>query len=613
MLTTRAENPLRIARQLHRQGEVVAALELLRDCLRRGHLRDAQVDSVGRFLQRSFDGDGRDMLSVVILGQCTTAWTAHALRAEAWAHGVPATVEHGEYDSVIQQLDELRKNEKQPDALVLLPWHQRLLNGEPRGYEARLRDELAFWKQAWAMIPGGTRLVQIGYDVMHSGPDGYQVGSRASGTAQIVREMNRSLCSELPGNAYFVDLAAVAGELGRRQFYDARNYAWTRQPFSTVGVNALSRHIWAGIRAVTTGPKKVLVLDLDNTLWGGVVAELGPHEIQLGDSPDGEAFRNFQRHVKELASQGVLLAVCSKNNLDDALEPFSVNGDMLLSRHDFACFEASWDAKSVAIQRIADTLRLGLDSFVFFDDNPVEREEVLQQLPDVAVVDVPADPAEYVRTLSEGLWFESVGHTDADRQRGAQYRAELHRRAEQEASKSLSDYLESLQMRAVVTVFNDRDMQRVTQLLAKTNQFNLTTRRHTRQDVRRLLSIPGAIGLTLRMTDRFGDYGLVSLVIAVPDKTDPQSLLIDTWLMSCRAIGRSVEYAMLTALLQAAKNKGYRCLVGEYIPTRKNQPVAEFFPKAGFSPMSSTGEAKKFSWDLCSTPDFETFVQLESE
>ena len=274
----------------------------------------------------------------------------------------------------------------------------------------------------------------------------------------------------------------VSGEFGRASFYDQRRYYWTKQPFSEAGTLHLTGHLWAGVRALTTGPKKVLVLDLDNTLWGGVVGETGPLGIGLGDSPEGEAYLAFQKHVKDLTRRGIVLAVASKNNPADAREPFETNLDMALKLDDIAAFEACWEPKGATIQRIARTLNLGLDSFVFFDDNPAEREQVRQALPEVEVVDVPEDPAEYVRVLQAGLWFETVGLIDADwRPASEQYAVERKRRELQETSGSLDDYLRSLEMVAEVKAIDEADLQRVVQLPGKTNQFNLTTRRHTRQ------------------------------------------------------------------------------------------------------------------------------------
>ncbi len=612
-MTTTLAAPLQNDWQaLQHAGAHEAALRAVRDLLRRGSLPPHRVAAAGRYIggQLAAGTAGPVTTRARILGQCTTSFLVPVVTAEAWGRGVAARVTDGEYDNVVQ---ELMRGSADADTVVLLPWHQRLLADDARDATQRIEDELSFLRQAHELVRrSGTRLVQVGYDWWGPGPWGYHLGARQGGPAQLVRELNAKLRASLPADAYFVDLEQIAGMAGRARFYDPRNYHWTRQPFSDAGVVLLGRHLWAGIRAVTSGPKKVLVLDLDNTLWGGIVGEVGALNVQLGDSPDGAAYRAFQEYLRQLARRGVVLAVCSKNNPADAREPFEQHPDMVLRFADFAAFEASWDPKPTAIRRIAQTLRLGLDSFVFFDDSPAEREQVRQALPEVEVVEVPSDPAEYVRALEEGLWFETNLLTLDDQQRGTQYQAEQQRRAAQADAAGLPEFLTSLDMRATVRPIDEPDMQRVVQLLGKTNQFNLTTRRHTAEDVRRLLAQDGALGLTVRLTDRFGDYGLIALVLALPEDRAPcEALRIDTWLMSCRAIGRTVEEYVCNALVAQARRRGYRRLFGEYIPTAKNGLVADLYPRLGFVPAPQTSAGvQRFVLDLTAEREpATTYVQ----
>mgnify|MGYP000425904123 CR=1 FL=1 len=600
-MTTTLEAPIQNDWQaLQRAGAHTAALRAVRDLLRRGCLPPHRVAAAGRYIcaQLAAGTAGPVKTSVRILGQCTTSFLVPVVTAEAWGRGVAARVTDGEYDNVVQ---ELMRDSADADTVVLLPWHQRLLADDARDATQRIDDELSFLRQAHELVRrSGARLVQVGYDWLGPGAWGYHLGARQGGPVQVVRELNAKVRASLPAEAYFVDLEQIAGMAGRERFYDLRNYRWTRQPFSDAGLVLLARHLWAGIRAVTSGPKKVLVLDLDNTLWGGIVGEVGALNVQLGDSPDGEAYRTFQEHVRQLGRRGIVLAVCSKNNPADAREPFQKHPDMVLRLEDFAAFEATWDPKPSAIRRIAETLRLGLDSFVFFDDSPAEREQVRQALPEVEVVEVPADPADYVRALEEGLWFETVTLTTADQQRAAQYQAEQQRRLAQAEAAGLPEFLTSLDMRATVRQIDELDMQRVAQLLAKTNQFNLTTRRHTADEVRRLLAKERAIGLTLRLTDRFGDYGLIAVILALPHEEAPlDTLRIDTWLMSCRAIGRTVEECFFNVLVEQARARGYRKLIGEFIPSAKNGLVADLYQRLGFTPLPDGADGvRRFVLDL---------------
>jgi FkbH-like protein len=566
---------------LRKQGERDAMLARLHDALRRDALDPEELERAGRLLAKELREPAP---KVRVLGQCTTSWLTPMVAAVAWGRGVRLDVSEGEFDNIVQDLTA----HTSPGVVVLLPWSDRLL-ATARSADERIADELAFWSHAWRLATErGARIVQIGYDWQGAGPLGYHLGGASRGDLAIIREVDQRLREALPAGAYFVDLEAVSGHLGRARFYDPRQYHWTRQPFSMLGAAALARHVFAGIRALLSGPKKVLVLDLDNTLWGGVVGETGPLGIALGGSAEGEAFRAFQLHLEGLARRGVVLAVASKNNPADAREPFGVHPDMVLSLDDFAAFEASWEPKAVALRRIADTLGLGLDSFVFFDDNPAEREHIRQALPEVEVADVPEDPADFVRALEQGLWFESAGLTDEDRGRTAHYAVERKRVELKHAATSLDDYLTSLEMSAQVRELDDPDMQRVIQLIGKTNQFNLTTRRHSEAQVRAILAGAGNVALTVRLRDRFSDYGLVSVVFGVAQvEAELPTLEIDTWLMSCRVIGRTLESLVLRELIQRSVRMGYHRIVGEYLPTAKNTLVAGLYGELGFASLGS--------------------------
>jgi FkbH-like protein len=595
---------------LTKSGQHEEALEKLQDALGRNALDAEAIEKAGRLCDAAFAATATSRTRVAILAQCTSTWLSHALTATAWGRGHALHVVDGAYDNVIQ---ELMAASSKIDVVVLLPWHQRLLfSGFNRPSQERIDEACAFWQQAWGLVTGrlGSRILQVGYDWITPGPLGYGLGGRGDGDVAVIRAANDALRRALPAGAAFIDLEQISGVMGRERFYDPRRHYWTKQPFSEAGTVRLSEHIAASVSALITGPKKVLVLDLDNTLWGGVVGETGPLGIALGEGPDGEAFRHFQEHVKKLSDRGVVLAVCSKNNDADAREPFTQNPNMALSLDDFAQFEATWDPKATVIRRIAKTLQLGVDSFVFFDDNPAEREQVRQALPEVAVVEVPEDPAEFIRALDAALWFEATDLTGEDRARSEQYRADRKRRESEVAFESLDAYLGSLEMVADVRRVDEADLDRVVQLIGKTNQFNLTTRRHSFAKVRALIEDPGTVALTLRMIDRFGDYGLVSVIIGVPDSARPGALRIDTWLMSCRVINRTVEEFFFNTLIEECRAKGVGSLVGVYAATAKNGLVANLYPRLGFTPRGPA-EAGQQTYDLELTPTTaaKTFVR----
>jgi FkbH-like protein len=615
---------LQEARTLRRQGNPQAAADLLIDTLRRGEAELGRgeappeggtpwpmfVHEAGRFLSGLVDKElvAEPATRVRLLGQCTTAWLMHTLTAVTWGRRQPVQVSEGNYDQVYQDLLTLQPGEA--DVVVLIPWTQRLLGGDTRSAADRISDDVAFWRTCWERARAlGCKIVQVGYDATSPGPDGVALAGQPGGVVDRVREVNRALREALPTGASFLDLEQVAGDLGRRRFYDARRWFWTRQPFSEAGTLALAHALQASLRALLTGPKKVLVLDLDNTLWGGVVGETGPLGVQLGESPDGEAFRAFQSWCKALSQRGVVLAVASKNEVEDARGPFESNPAMALTLGDLAAFEANWGPKSESIRRIAEQLNLGLDSFVFVDDNPAEREQVRQALPEVEVVDLPADPAGYVAAVEAGGWFEAVALTSEDAARTRQYVEERQRRELQTSAANLNDYLDSLEMRGDVREVDEADLPRVVQLLGKTNQWNLTTRRHSHDVVHAMVNDPHALCLTLRMTDRFGDHGLVAVALAVPE--DEGTLRLDTWLMSCRVIARTAEQFFFRQIVERARSKGYARLVGEYLPTKKNRQVEPLFRDLGLTHDGALeGDGARYVADLTTLPLPDTFVRV---
>lgn len=602
-----SDRPIAQARAL-RGSQPAAAVATLTEAARRHQLDALELEAAGRMLQGLYDKHDslRPKLRVHLVGQCTTAWLMNVLAAVTAGRGQPAVITEGGFDQVVQDL--LALPEGSADVVVLLPWSARVLADE-RSPADRIADELGTWQQAWAIAKArGLKIVQVGYDVAGTGALGLALGA-SQGPRRLVRALNDALRDALPAGALFLDLDEVAALHGRAAFYDARRWAWTRQPFSEAGVAALAQATQAAVRALTTGPKKVLVLDCDNTLWGGVVGETGPLGVELGENADGMAFRTFQAWCKAASQRGVVLAVATKNEVDDARGPFVSNTNMILRYEDLAAFEANWGPKPESLKRIAAQLSLGLDSFVFVDDNPAERELMRQALPEVEVPELPADPAGYVAALEAGLYFEAVALTAEDAARSQQYQAERGRREAEASFTNLDDYLTSLRMTGELRTVDEADLPRVVQLLAKTNQFNLTTRRHGSSYVEGLIARPEATAITLRMADRFGDHGLVALALAEPDG---DALRIDTLLMSCRVIARTAEEYLFNAVLAHAQKHGFKRLIGDYLPTKKNAQVADLYPRFGFAAAGDVpgeAEGRRFVLDLEGAHPVRTFVQ----
>jgi FkbH-like protein len=377
------------------------------------------------------------------------------------------------------------------------------------------------------------------------------------------------------------DYHGLVTECGLARWSDPRLVALARIPVSAACQPLLAAHLARTIRGVLLPPAKCLVLDLDNTLWGGVIGDDGMAGIQLGDDYPGSAFKALQRAALGLRDRGVLLAVVSKNNLEVVEEAFRSHPEMLIRKEDLAAWRINWNPKSANLRQIATELNIGADALVLFDDNPVERAEVRAGAPEVRVIEVPADPLGYVEALLASAHFDQTGLSEEDRQRGALYRQDKLRQELEATAQSPEEFLRDLQMVAEVGRADDRTLGRIAQLVGKTNQFNLTTRRHSAAELEAMSRDPAAVVAWLRLTDRFSDQGLVGVGVV---KLEGEHARIDTFLMSCRVMNRQVERALAAYLADAARALGARTILGEFIPTAKNQVVAGFYDELGFRP-----------------------------
>jgi len=432
-------------------------------------------------------------------------------------------------------------------------------------------------------------------------------GSRARFLARLneaLREM---------ADADGVDLLAVeeyAARSGIERWHDPALWHRSKQEIAPPAAPLYGDLVGRWLAAKQGRSFKCLVMDLDNTMWGGVIGDDGMEGIALGQgSALGEAYVSFQDYARELTRRGVILAVCSKNDEANAVEPFEKHPEMVLRRPDIASFVANWSDKAGNIRAIAEELNIGLDALVFIDDNPFERTLVRQELPMVAVPEVSDDPTYYPRAIADAGYFEGLSVTDEDRERTAQYQGNKARDALKASTTDLPSYLRGLEMQLVWKRFDRIGLQRIVQLINKSNQFNLTTKRYTDEDVLAVMADPSAFGLQLRLLDRFGDNGVIAIIVG--RLRENQDLYIDTWLMSCRVLGRQVEPTTLNLIAQEAQKLGARRLVGEYIPTRKNGMVKDHYARLGFTVMQrdDTGGNRNII-DLASFTPAETFIHV---
>jgi FkbH-like protein len=408
-----------------------------------------------------------------------------------------------------------------------------------------------------------------------------------------------------------LDVNSWAATEGLKEWHDPVLWHKAKQEVSPVAGPMYGELVGRLLAAQQGRSFKCLVLDLDQTLWGGIIGDDGLEGIKLGQgSGVGESFAAFQRFARDLASRGVVLAVCSKNDEKTALEPFEKHPEMVLKKTDIAYFVANWNDKASNLRMIAKQLNIGLDSLVFVDDNLFERNQVRGELPMVAVPELPEDPALYPACLVAAGYFEAIALTEEDLARSEQYQKNQEREKTQASFTDITEYLKSLDMEMVWGPFDPLSLSRVTQLINKTNQFNLTTRRYSEEDTKRFAADPKALTLRCRLTDRFGDNGIIGIMIALEQKDGDWA--VDTWLMSCRVLGRGVEQAMLDLLVQEASKKGVKRLIGQYYPTAKNNMVKNHYPDLGFEPLDSdSGGNRRWTLKLESKKKFEYFIRMQ--
>ncbi|MET0790571.1 MAG: HAD-IIIC family phosphatase [Polyangiaceae bacterium] len=479
------------------------------------------------------------------------------------------------------------------------------LEASAEDVEARVRCEVGRFEAMWDRLAAdfACTVIQNNFDAPAQSGVSHLSVVWPGGTQSYITRLNSALASAASARRGVLihDIALLSSILGLDRWHSPEHWYAFKLATSLDGAIA-SAHSSARLIGASLGKtRKCLVLDLDNTLWGGVIGDDGLAGLKLGkDSAQGEAYGDFQRYCLGLKRRGILLAVASKNDDVNAKEGFS-HPDSVLKLDDFSAFVANWGAKDESLRTIARELNIGLDSLVFVDDNPAERELVREQLPDVAVPEVGANVALYASVIERGGYFERTGLSREDLDRSGYYTANRERETASSAFANYAEYLNSLQMRAEIAPFSDMYFDRIAQLANKTNQFNLTTRRYSIAEIRELAASPRYVTLYGRLADRFGDNGLVSLLIA---EQKEHELHVDLWLMSCRVLKRDFELAMFDALVKRARELGVTRLLGYYSRTPKNDMVADHFDKLGFSLVESTDDGARSSWRFDLPPTY---------
>ena len=546
---------------------------------------------------------------VAILRSFTVEPMVPLLRAAAFCAGVDLTVHVSDFNAHVQAIMDPGSTFYgfAPDAVILAVqtrdvapdlWNDftSLTAEQVRSSVDRVANEFQGWIRTFRQ-KSSAHLILHNLETPAFPLAGVFDAQSAGGQSAAILEINRSLAtlaSEQTG-VYVLDYDGLVARYGRASWHDERKWLTVRLPISASHLNHMVREWMRFLHPLTGKIAKVLVVDLDNTLWGGVIGEDGITGIQLGTEYPGAAYQAVQRVLLDLHRRGILLAVCSKNNREEALDAIENHPGMLLKPADFIAMRVNWTDKAQNLREIASELKVGIDSLAFLDDNPIERQQVRTALPEVFVIDLPPNAMEFSCRIRDCPVFERLKLSTEDRQRGVMYQAQREREQLEQTITSREDFYRSLQQEAEISPLTKANLARIAQLTNKTNQFNLTTRRYSEQQISELVSKPGCDCYSIRVRDRFGDNGLVGVAIT---RQTGATAEIDTFLLSCRVIGRTVETAFLSFLADHARSNGASRLQGWFLPTKKNSPARDFYSAHGFRAIEQNGDGTLWTLDL---------------
>jgi len=568
-----------------------------------------QLTKLARAIEKA-RGEGKSLDPLVpfrlaVLSNSTIDMIVPALVGSAARRGISLEVIQPSYDQVAQEAltPDSKVNSSKPDAVLLALDYRalplKLSLGDPEAAAATVQGAFGYLQALRDGIKANSNAVCIFQTFAAPVESLFGSLDRAlPGTLRsLIDGVNRELAEYVFGSGdVLLDVAGLAETVGLANWHDTQLWNMAKFSFSDELIPLYADHVARKVAAIRGKSGKVLVLDLDNTVWGGVIGDDGLEGIKVaqGDAT-GEAHLAVQRLALDLRARGIVLAVSSKNTDEVARTPFEQHPEMLLKLDHIAVFQANWNDKATNIQAIAEELNLGLDAMVFLDDNPVERGLVRKLLPQVAVPELPEDPAYYARTLTAGGYFEAVTFASEDLKRAGFYQDNAKRASLQKQVGGVDAYLASLDMTITFQPFDATGRARIVQLINKSNQYNLTTRRYTDPEVLEAENDPDVFTLQVRLADIFGDNGMISVVVCRPGEQDAWE--IDTWLMSCRVLGRKVEHMVLREMLEHARAVGIRKLTGVYRPTDRNKLVVEHYARLGFTKIAED-ESGLTRWEL---------------
>ncbi len=571
---------------------------------------------------RRLSGKGRRLAAepgfsqrrIAILSDAASQQFVPVLRALFHENGIDIEVYEGAFDGIELEVFSPGSGlyEFKPDVILLAFCTQalraRYFQNSKGDFVARSFERI---RQIWAALRSRTsaQILHFNYAMPYErlfGNFDLQVSHSLYASTARLNFQIANAASEQPGIT-LIDVETISSNVGRFVWFDDRLWNITKAFCKLDYLPLVCQSVVEVVLTLLGRVAKCIVLDLDNTLWGGVVGDLGHLGIEIGAHGDGEAFFHFQHYLLALKKRGIILAVCSKNDLANAIRPFSENHDMVLRKEDISVFVANWDNKADNIRTIRERLNIGLDSMVFLDDNPFERNLVRQLAPEVIVPEFPEDPADYVRFLSSLNLFETTSYSPEDARRADQYKEEAGRIELRAAVTDVGEYLRSLEMQIRVARFDSENIVRIAQLTQRSNQFNLTTQRLNEGECRELMvDQKRFMPLYASLSDRFGDHGLISVIIL---KYVSDALIVTNWLMSCRVLARGVEEYLMARVVEIARKRNFQRIQAEYIPSAKNGMVKDFYARFGFEQESDDKGHTRWNLDINSFRPTMTYIQ----
>lgn len=558
-------------------------------------------------------------IKIALVGDTATQHLATAIKGMGVERGYNINLFEAEYNQVERQFMDPTSELYEFDADMIIIFQSTHKLGEhhsqlPVEQQMALADDRLSFVASICENPAlaKKKILYFNYPEIGDAVFGSYANKVTSSFTYQVRKLNYELMnlSQQYPNLFICDIADIQNTLGRKVMFAPNVYTSTEMILSVGVLPDVASRVMDIVCAIKGQFKKCLILDLDNTVWGGVIGDDGLEGIELGHGLGiGKAFTEFQMWVKKLKQRGIIICVASKNNEETAKEPFEKHPDMVLKLDDIAVFQANWETKVDNIRTIQSILNIGFDSMVFLDDNPFERNIVRENIPGITVPELPEDPAQYLEFLYSQNLFETASYSIADKDRTKQYQVEAKRISLSKTFTNEADFLKSLNMVSTVSGFNKFNTPRVAQLSQRSNQFNLRTIRYTEADITALAEDPNVIDLSFTLEDKFGDNGLIAVIIM--KKQDEETLFVDTWFMSCRVLKRGMENFTLNTMVERAMAAGYKKIVGEYLPTPKNKMVENHYTGLGFAKIEDAATAL-FELDVEKYKPRECYIETKS-